>query len=88
VCTLHRPTASLPNTIGQVSKLIPRREEQMMKSSTKDKVEGKLHEVNGGIKEEVEKATSGPNLEVSGKAEKKAGKVQAWIGRVEKAVGE
>jgi len=60
----------------------------MMKSSTKDKVEGKLHEVKGGIKEDVGKATNDPNLEVLGKTEKKAGKVQAWIGRVEKAVGE
>jgi uncharacterized protein YjbJ (UPF0337 family) len=50
--------------------------------------EGKLHEVKEKIKEEAGKATNDPNLEVSGKAEKKAGKVQKWIGRAEKAVGE
>jgi len=61
---------------------------EMMKPSTKNKTEGKLHEVKGAIKEEVGKATNDPNLEVSGKAEKKAGKVQKWIGRAEKAVGE
>jgi uncharacterized protein YjbJ (UPF0337 family) len=65
-----------------------RREEKMMKPSTKDKVEGKLHEVKGEIKEEVGKATNNSNLEVSGKAEKKAGKAQKWIGRAEKAIGE
>jgi len=40
------------------------------------------------IKEKVGKATNDPNLQVSGNAEKKAGKVQKWIGRTEKAVGE
>lgn len=32
--------------------------------------------------------TNGPKLEVSGKTEWKAGKVQKWIGRAEKVVGE
>ena len=45
----------------------PRRKEKMMKPSTKDKVEGKLHEVKGEIKKEVGKATNNPDLEVSGK---------------------
>jgi len=40
------------------------------------------------MKEEVGKATNDPDLEVSGRAEKKAGKVQEWISRAEKAVGE
>jgi uncharacterized protein YjbJ (UPF0337 family) len=31
--------------------------------------------------------TNDPNLEISGDAEKKAGKVRQWIGRAEKAVG-
>ena len=44
--------------------------------------------MQGKIKEEVGKAANDPDLEVSGKAEKKAGKVQKWIGRAEKAVGE
>jgi uncharacterized protein YjbJ (UPF0337 family) len=65
-----------------------RREERMMKPSTEDKTEGKLHEVKGKIKEKVGKLTNNPNLEGSGKAEKKAGKVQEWIGNAEKAVGE
>ena len=44
--------------------------------------------MKGKIKEEIGKATNDPNLDVSGKAEKKDGKVQKWIGRAEKAVGE
>ena len=60
----------------------------MMKPSTQDRTEGKLHEVKGKIKEEVGKATNDPDLEVSGNAEKKDGKVQEWIGRAEKVVGE
>jgi uncharacterized protein YjbJ (UPF0337 family) len=59
-----------------------------MKPGTQDRTEGKFHEVKGKIKEEVGKATNDPDLEVSGKAEKKAGKVQEWISRAEKAVGE
>ena len=64
------------------------REETMMKPSTTDKIEGKFHEVKGQIKKEVGKATNNPDLEVSGKGEEKAGKIQNWIGRVEKVVGE
>jgi uncharacterized protein YjbJ (UPF0337 family) len=44
--------------------------------------------VKGKIKEQVGKTTNNPNLEDSGNAEKNAGKVQTWIGRAEKAVGE
>jgi len=59
-----------------------------MKPSTQDRTEGKLREVKGQIKEKVGKVTNDPDLEVAGNAEKKAGKVQKWIGRTEKAVGE
>jgi uncharacterized protein YjbJ (UPF0337 family) len=68
--------------------LIARRKAKTMKPSTQDRTEGKVHEVKGKIKEQVGKATNDPDLEVSGNAEKKAGKVQKWIGRAEKAVGE
>jgi uncharacterized protein YjbJ (UPF0337 family) len=44
--------------------------------------------VKGKIKEAVGKATNDPDLEVSGNAEKNAGKVQKWIGVAEKTVGE
>jgi uncharacterized protein YjbJ (UPF0337 family) len=59
-----------------------------MKPSTQDRTEGKLHELKGKIKEQVGKVTNDPDMEVSGNAEKKGGKVQEWIGRAEKAIGE
>jgi uncharacterized protein YjbJ (UPF0337 family) len=59
-----------------------------MKSSIDDKATGKLHEVKGTIKETVGQLTNNPNLEAEGRAEKNAGKVQNWVGKVEKAVGE
>jgi uncharacterized protein YjbJ (UPF0337 family) len=76
------------SVIGLLETYYKKTGENHMKPSTKDKTEGKLHEVKGKIKEEAGKVTNDPNLEVSGKAEKKAGKVQKWIGRAEKAVGE
>jgi uncharacterized protein YjbJ (UPF0337 family) len=60
----------------------------MMKPSTDDKTTGKLHEVKGTIKENIGELTRNPNLEADGRAEKNAGKVQNWVGKVEKAVGE
>jgi len=44
--------------------------------------------VKGKIKEEIGKVTNDPDLEASGEAEKNVGKIQNWVGRAEKAVGE
>ncbi|MDR3747072.1 MAG: CsbD family protein [Acidobacteriota bacterium] len=59
-----------------------------MKPSTDDKTTGKLHEVKGTIKQKVGELTRNSDLEAEGRAEKNAGKVQNWVGKVEKAVGE
>jgi uncharacterized protein YjbJ (UPF0337 family) len=59
----------------------------MLKPSTKDQAEGKLHEVVGEIKQEIGQVTTDPDLEISGNAEKQAGKVQQIVARVEKSVG-
>jgi uncharacterized protein YjbJ (UPF0337 family) len=64
------------------------KEKVMMKPSTDDKTTGKIHEVKGTIKEKVGELTRNPDLEADGRAEKNAGKVQNWVGKVEKAVGE
>jgi uncharacterized protein YjbJ (UPF0337 family) len=61
--------------VDTLSKLIARRKATTMKPSTQDRTEGKLHQVKGKIREEVGKATNDPDLEVSGNAENKAGKV-------------
>jgi uncharacterized protein YjbJ (UPF0337 family) len=77
-----------PATESRKKRRLKKNEEMIMKPSTQDRTEGKLHEVKGKIKEGVGKATNDPDLEVSGSAEKKAGAVQKWIGRAEKVVGE
>ena len=58
-----------------------------MKPSTKDRIEGKLHELTGTAKEKVGKITNDPNLAAKGQDEKFAGKVQKKVGQIEKVVG-
>lgn len=55
-----------------------------MKDSTKDKVEGAVHELKGSAKEKVGRATKNPNLEAEGSDEKLGGKIQKKVGDVEK----
>ena len=59
-----------------------------MKMSTSDKATGKLHEVKGAIKQTAGKIVGNPCLEDKGRTEKNAGKVQNFVGKVEKAVGQ
>jgi uncharacterized protein YjbJ (UPF0337 family) len=60
--------------------------EDSMKTSTKDEVEGKVHEVKGKIKEQVGRATNNSDLETEGTTEKIGGKIQHKIGQVEKVI--
>jgi len=57
-----------------------------MKSSTKDQVEGKFHELKGKVKEVAGKLSDNPKLEGEGIGEKIAGKVQEKIGQIEKVL--
>ena len=59
-----------------------------MKLSTSDKATGKVHEVKGAIKQKAGEFTENPDLETDGRIEKNAGKVQHFVGKVEKAVEE
>ena len=59
-----------------------------MKDSTKDKVEGALHQAKGTVKEQIGHATNNPDLEDEGTAEKVGGKVQKKVGQVEKVFGQ
>jgi uncharacterized protein YjbJ (UPF0337 family) len=59
-----------------------------MKPSTNDKAAGKLHEVKGVIKQTAGQVVGNPCLENKGRAEKNAGKVQNFAGKIEKAIGE
>ncbi len=58
-----------------------------MKSSTKDKAEGNLHQVKGKIKETGGKAVGNKDLEKEGKGENVKGKVQEKAGDVKKVAG-
>jgi len=57
-----------------------------MKSSTKDQVEGKFHELKGKVKEKVGDATNRPDLADEGTDEKVGGKIQKKVGQVEKVL--
>ncbi|MCK9389953.1 MAG: CsbD family protein [Syntrophales bacterium] len=58
-----------------------------MKSSTKDQVEGKFHQVKGKLKEIAGELSDNPKLEAEGAGEKIAGEVQEKIGQVKKDWG-
>ena len=55
-----------------------------MKNSTKDKVQGAVHDAKGAIKEKIGRATNNPNLEAEGRHEKVGGKIQKKVGDIEK----
>jgi uncharacterized protein YjbJ (UPF0337 family) len=58
----------------------------IMKSSTRDEAEGRLHRVKGKIKEVAGKVSMNPDLEAEGKDELLTGKTQEKIGQVTKVV--
>lgn len=58
-----------------------------MKSSSRDKVEGTLHEVKGKCKEVAGQITDNPKLVAKGKIEQLAGKAQGKVGQVKKVFG-
>ena len=57
-----------------------------MKPSTKDRVEGKLHEMKGTVKEKAGQVTNNPDLAAKGRAEKLSGKIQKKVGQIEKVL--
>jgi uncharacterized protein YjbJ (UPF0337 family) len=61
--------------------------ENIMKSSTRDDAEGKLHQMKGKIKEIAGNLTDNPKLEAEGAGEKMAGIVQEKMGQVKKVWG-
>jgi uncharacterized protein YjbJ (UPF0337 family) len=54
-----------------------------MKPSTKDQIEGTIHQVKGKVKETFGQITNNPGLEAEGTAENLGGKVQKKVGQVE-----
>ena len=55
-----------------------------MKPSTKDQVEGALHEMKGAVKEAAGRVSHNPDLTRKGQAEALAGKAQKKIGQIKK----
>ncbi len=58
-----------------------------MKSSTKDKIKGSVHQVKGAIKEKAGKASGDADLQDRGTAEKVGGTIQKKIGDVKTVFG-
>jgi len=56
-----------------------------MRDSTKDKVQGKFHEVKGKVKEATGKAMDNPRVAIEGQNEKISGKIQKKVGDVKKS---
>jgi len=56
-------------------------------TSTHDRVEGKVHEVKGAVKEKVGELTNNPNLQDEGTEEKFNGTVERKMGEVKKVFG-
>jgi len=57
-----------------------------MKPSTKDQIQGKLHEIKGKAKEKAGQVTNNPDLAAEGQAEKIVGVVQKKVGQIEKVL--
>jgi uncharacterized protein YjbJ (UPF0337 family) len=58
-----------------------------MRSSTKDKIKGSVHQVKGAIKEKAGKAGGDADLRDRGTAEKVGGAIQKKVGDVKKVFG-
>jgi len=58
-----------------------------MRESTKDKAQGKFHEVKGKVKEKVGRMINNPEMEAEGKGETTGGKIKKKIGQIEKVLG-
>jgi uncharacterized protein YjbJ (UPF0337 family) len=55
-----------------------------MNPSTKDQIQGALHEIKGDAKKKVGELTNNPDLAAEGQDEKLAGTVQKKVGQIEK----
>jgi uncharacterized protein YjbJ (UPF0337 family) len=62
-------------------------EKYVMKSSTRDKVEGKMHQAKGTIKEAIGKVVGDCCLKAEGKDEHSEGKIQEKLGQIKKVAG-
>jgi uncharacterized protein YjbJ (UPF0337 family) len=54
-----------------------------MNSSTKDRIQGKFHELKGKVKQKAGQVAGNPDVESEGQGENLAGKVQKKVGQIE-----
>ncbi len=59
-----------------------------MNESTKDEINGNIHEAKGAVKEKVGQVIGNPNLRDEGQNEKVAGIIQKKVGQIEKVLEE
>ncbi len=57
-----------------------------MKPSTKDQIQGKLHEIKGKAKQNAGQITNNPDLAAEGQSEKIAGVAQKKVGQIEEVL--
>jgi uncharacterized protein YjbJ (UPF0337 family) len=60
--------------------------ETAMRKSTKDQVEGRIHELKGSLKQTAGQIANNPRLATQGRVEKLGGKVQKKLGQLEKVL--
>ena len=81
----YRVFAHIPLWLPNCSVLISRGNIKM-KPSTKDQIEGTLHDMKGKLKEKAGTVTDNPKLTAEGQSEKLTGKVQKKVGQIEKVL--
>jgi uncharacterized protein YjbJ (UPF0337 family) len=79
--------AAAPARAGVVDFSSNHQRRTAMKSGMKDKVEGKLHEAKGKIKEVAGRVSGKPDLEAEGTYEKVSGKIQGKVGQIKTVLG-
>ena len=57
-----------------------------MKPSTKNEINGNIHQIKGAVKETTGKITNNPTLQAKGKAESNLGRAQKKVGQMEKVL--
>jgi len=84
--TLGRPDLADQQGTVLSGKCVETKRRDQMKPSTKDQIQGDLHQLKGKIKEKAGQVTSNPSLEHEGQNEKLARKVQKKIGQIEDVI--
>jgi uncharacterized protein YjbJ (UPF0337 family) len=79
-----RPSVWLLRFVAEIYITSKATRRHQMNQSTKDEIEGNIHEAKGTVKEKAGQVTNNPNLTAEGQNEKLAGKVQKKVGQIEK----